>query len=378
MNRRMLLLSTLAFGAAGFAAVRASQVTDVFPSASGKLKLETVVEGLDHPWSFAFLPDGRMLVTERQGALRTVAADGTLSNPVSGLPEVSAVGQGGLLDVALDPGFASNRRVFLSFAEPRDGGNGTSVMRGRLAEDLSRLDEVAVIFRQQPATDGGHHFGSRLVFDRSGALFVTLGDRNKLRPLVQKTDNFIGKIARITADGGVPADNPKPAGWLPEIWSIGHRNIQGATLHPVTGELWTAEHGAKGGDELNQPRGGSNYGWPVISYGHEYSGEPIGKGQTMDGMEQPVHYWDPSIAPSGMVFYTGERYPEWNGDLFVGALVQKHVARLTMEGGRVVGEERLFDGLARIRDVRQGPDGYLYLLTDQGAPDGRILKVVKE
>ena len=378
MNRRMLLLSTLAFGAAGFAAVRASQVTDVFPSASGKLKLETVAEGLDHPWSFAFLPDGRMLVTERQGALRTVAADGTLSNPVSGLPEVSAVGQGGLLDVALDPGFASNRRVFLSFAEPRDGGNGTSVMRGRLAEDLSRLDEVAVIFRQQPATDGGHHFGSRLVFDRSGALFVTLGDRNKLRPLVQKTDNFIGKIARITADGGVPADNPKPAGWLPEIWSIGHRNIQGATLHPVTGELWTAEHGAKGGDELNQPRGGSNYGWPVISYGHEYSGEPIGKGQAMDGMEQPVHYWDPSIAPSGMVFYTGERYPEWNGDLFVGALVQKHVARLTMEGGRVVGEERLFDGLARIRDVRQGPDGYLYLLTDQGAPDGRILKVVKE
>lgn len=379
MNRRMLILSTLAFGAAGFVAVRASQLPDVFDSAAGKLRLETVVEGLDHPWSFAFLPDGSMLVTERPGALRAISPGGRLSTPVAGLPEVSAVGQGGLLDVVLHPDFADNRLVFLSFAEPREGGNGTSVMRGRLSDDLARLDDVKVIFRQQPATEGGQHFGSRLVFDRTGALFVTLGDRNTLRALVQNTDNHIGKIVRITADGGVPPDNPHREGWLPEIWSVGHRNVQGAALHPGTGDLWTVEHGAKGGDELNHPQGGSNYGWPVISYGHEYSGQPIGEGrQAMEGMEQPVHYWDPSIAPSGMAFYTGQRYPDWTGSLFVGALARKHVARLTLEGGRVVGEERLFQGAARFRDVRQGPDGYLYLLTDAGAPDGRILKVLPE
>ena len=213
------------------------------------------------------------------------------------------------------------------------------------------------------------------MFDRTGALFVTTGDRNRLRDLVQQTDNHIGKIIRITDDGGIPEDNPKPEGWLPEIWSVGHRNIQGATLHPVTGELWTVEHGSRGGDELNRPQGGKNYGWPVISYGKEYSGDQIGEGTAKDGMEQPVHYWDPSIAPSGMVFYTGDKYPDWQGDLFVGALVQRHVARLTLEGGRVVSEERLFDGEARFRDVRQGPDGYLYLLTDEGAPDGRVLRV---
>ncbi len=372
MHRRALLVSLLSA-----AAIRpAAAAEETFDTSAGRMKIVTVASGLDHPWSLAFLPEGPMLVTEREGRLRAISADGSLSEPIGGLPEVSTVGQGGLLDIALHPRFTETRLVFLSFAEPREGGNATSVMRGRLREDLSRLEDVKVIFRQQPATDGGHHFGSRLVFDREGALFVTTGDRNKLRKLVQLTDNHIGKIIRITEDGGIPPDNPKPEGWLPEIWSIGHRNLQGATLHPDTGQLWTVEHGAKGGDELNHPQAGKNYGWPLISYGREYSGGQIGKGKEMAGMEQPVHYWDPSIAPSGMVFYTGDRYPRWKGHLFVGALVQTHVARLALDGGKVVDKERLFDGLARIRDVRQGPDGYLYLLTDMGAPDGSVLKVV--
>ena len=249
-------------------------------------------------------------------------------------------------------------------------------MRGKLPEDLRALEDVKIIFRQQPAYNGGQHFGSRLVFDRTGALFVTTGDRNSLRPLVQQTDNHIGKIIRITEDGGVPADNPKVEGWLPEIWSIGHRNLQGATLHPQTGEYWTVEHGSRGGDELNRPQGGKNYGWPVISFGREYSGKKIGEGTAKPGMEQPVHYWDPSIAPSGLAFYTGDKVPDWTGNLFVGALALQHVARLTLESGKVVGEERLFQDVARFRDVRNGPDGYLYLLTDEGAPDGRLLRVV--
>ena len=371
MHRRSLMLAILSTFIAAPAVAQ-----DVFESQSGKLKLETVAAGLANPWSLAFLPDGQMLVTEREGRLRVVSKDGKLSEPVAGLPQISAVGQGGLLDVVLHPQFETTRLVFMSFAEPREGGNATSVMRGRLSEDLRTLEDVKVIFRQQPAAGGGQHYGSRLVFDRTGALFVTTGDRGRLRPLVQQTDNHIGKIIRITEDGGVPADNPKVEGWLPEIWSIGHRNLQGATLHPTTGEYWTVEHGSRGGDELNRPQGGKNYGWPVISYGREYSGKKIGEGTAKPGMEQPVHYWDPSIAPSGMAFYTGDKFPDWEGDLFVGALAQQHVARLTMEGGKVVGEERLFEGVARFRDVRQGPDGYLYLLTDENAPDGRVLRVV--
>lgn len=342
---------------------------------AGPVVLETVARGLDHPWGMAFLPDGRILVTERQGVLRVVDG-GNVSEPVAGVPEVSAVGQGGLLDVALHPQFDDNRLVYLSFAEPREGGNATAVMRGRLPDDARRLEGVEVIFRQQPAFDGGHHFGSRLVFDREGALFITTGDRNRLRDLVQDGTNHIGKIIRVTEDGGIPVDNPAVEGWLPEIWSMGHRNVQGAVLDPATGELWTVEHGARGGDELNRPEAGKNYGWPVISYGREYSGGRIGEGRTKAGLEQPAHYWDPSIAPSGMVYLTGETYPGWTGNLFVGALAGQHVARLTLEGGKVVGEERLFKGFARIRDVRQGPDGHLYLLTDEGAPEGRIVKVV--
>jgi aldose sugar dehydrogenase len=345
-------------------------------SVSGNM-LETVADGLDRPWSFAFLPEGVILVTEKAGALRTIGPGRALSEPVKGLPEIAAVGQGGLLDIALHPAFEQTRLVFLSFAEPREAGKvATSVMRGRLSEDLRRMADVRVIFRQQPATEGGQHFGSRIVFDRSGALFITTGDRGSLRGLVQKPDNHIGKIIRITADGGIPPDNPKVEGWLPEIWSIGHRNQQGAAIHPETGQFWTVEHGTKGGDELNTPTGGKNYGWPDVTYGREYSGDPIGEGITdREGIEPPLHYWDPSIAPSGMAFYTSDRYPEWKGSLFVGALVQKHLARLVIKGGKVVKEERLHEGRARIRDVRQGPDGYLYMLTDEPAPMGRIMRV---
>ena len=366
IDRRFVLASLLAVSLAPLRAHAES--TEV---------LDTVVDGLDRPWSFAFLPDGTILVTEKAGALRSIGADRKLSEPIAGLPEVAAVGQGGLLDIALHPNFEQTRLVFLSFAEPReDGKNATSVMRGRLSEDFRSLTDVKVIFRQQPAYDGGGHFGSRLAFDRTGALFVTTGDRQNLRALVQQTDNHIGKIIRITEDGGIPPDNPKVEGWLPEIWSIGHRNLQGATIDPLTGRLWTVEHGTKGGDELNHPEAGKNYGWPDVTYGREYSGEKIGAGVTeKEGIEPPVHYWDPSIAPSGMVFYTGDRYPQWKGNLFVGALVQKHLARLVFDGDKVVEEEKLFDDYARIRDVRQGPDGYLYILTDEGAPNGRVVRV---
>lgn len=370
MNRRAILLAMLAA-----AAPRAALAGEIYQTSAGPLRLETVAEGLARPWALAFLPGGGMLVSERPGYLRVVRPDGAVSAPVAGLAPIEANGQGGLLDIALDPDFAQNRLVYLSFTEPRDDGNGTSVMRGRLSDDLTRLDDATVIFRQQPAALGHQHYGSRLVFDRAGALFITTGDR-KLREAVQRPDTHIGKILRITPDGGIPADNPKPMGWLPEIWSIGHRNIQSAALHPETGALWTVEHGARGGDELNRPEAGKNYGWPVISYGREYSGARIGKGKAMDGMEQPVHYWDPSIAPSGMVFYTGNRYPGWQGSLFIGALVQAHLARVEMTDGKVTGEERLFEGLARIRDVRQGPDGLLYLVTDEAAPEGRILRIV--
>jgi glucose/arabinose dehydrogenase len=366
IDRRFVLASLLAVSLAPLRA--RAESTEV---------LDTVVDGLDRPWSFAFLPDGTILVTEKAGALRSIGADRKLSEPIAGLPEVAAVGQGGLLDIALHPNFEQTRLVFLSFAEPReDGKNATSVMRGRLSEDFRSLTDVKVIFRQQPAYDGGGHFGSRLAFDRKGALFVTTGDRQNLRALVQQTDNHIGKIIRITEDGGIPPDNPKVEGWLPEIWSIGHRNLQGATIDPRTGRLWTVEHGTKGGDELNHPEAGKNYGWPDVTYGREYSGEKIGAGVTeKEGIEPPVHYWDPSIAPSGMVFYTGDRYPQWKGNLFVGALVQKHLARLVFDGDKVVEEEKLFEGYARIRDVRQGPDGYLYILTDEGAPNGRVVRV---
>ncbi|MGD9828235.1 MAG: PQQ-dependent sugar dehydrogenase [Hyphomicrobiaceae bacterium] len=341
--------------------------------------VETVAGPLAHPWGLTFLPDGRMLVTERQGRLRLVdpkaAFSKRLSTPLAGLPPIASVGQGGLLDVLAAPDFATSRTIYLSFAEPRGRGrNATSVARARLKADGSGLEDVVVIFRQLPAYDGSHHFGSRLVLDRTGALFVTTGDRYSLRDEAQNPANHLGKIIRIKTSGGAAPGNPELAGWAPEVWSIGHRNVQGAALHPETGELWTAEHGARGGDEINIPRKGRNYGWPVITYGRDYSGEKIGIGTRKSGMEQPIHYWDPSIAPSGMTFYTGDKFPFWRGNAFVGALAGQLLARLELKGEKVVREERMLKGLeSRIRDVRQGPDGYIYLLTDERR--GRILRL---
>ncbi|WP_076437426.1 PQQ-dependent sugar dehydrogenase [Bosea sp. TND4EK4] len=345
-----------------------------YPSSAGDLAVETVASGLEHPWALAFLPDGQMLVTERPGRLRLIAKDGKLSRPITGVPNVMSRGQGGLLDVALDPDFARNRLVYLSFAEPRANGNGTSVARGRLNEQGTALADTAVIFRQMPTVNSTMHFGSRLVFDRTGALFVTLGERFSQRDQAQNPENHIGKLVRIRPDGSVPDDNPKKPGWAPEIWSVGHRNVQGAALHPDTGQLWTAEHGARGGDEVNTPKAGLNYGWPVISYGVDYSGTKIGEGTAKPGMEQPLFYWDPSIAPSGAAFYTGAVWPAWKNSFVVGALAGSQLARLSTDGEKVTGEERLLTDIgARIRDVRQGPDGFIYLVTDED--DGKVLRV---
>ena len=345
-------------------------------------EVETVATGLQNPWGMAFLPDGRMLVTERPGRLRVVAKDGTLSEPVAGLPAVDARGQGGLLGITIDPSFATNRRVYWCYAEPRDNGtNNTAVARGRLVDEgTPRMDSVEVIFHQVPSLDSRLHFGCRLVWDRDGALFVALGDRSipEGRMQAQRLDGLLGKVVRINADGSIPKDNPfvGKEGVRPEIWSIGHRNIQAATLHPETGELWEVEHGTRGGDEINIARKGKDYGWPTIAYGIEYKGDPITGGiQQQEGMEQPMYYWDPVIAPSGMTFYTGSLFPAWKGSLFIGGLASTNVVRLTVKGEKVAGEERLIkDQKERIRDVVQGPDGALYLLTDN--QKGRVLRLV--
>ena len=349
----------------------------------------TVVEGLENPWGLAFLPDGRMLLTERAGRLRVVTADGKMSEPVTGLPKLDARGQGGLLDVVLDPAFAKNNLIYWSFSEPQeDGTNNTAVARGRFVDDATapRIENAQVIFHQSPLRST-MHYGSRLVFGRDGTLFVTMGDRSVTpgRMQAQNLDSTIGKVARINPDGSIPKDNPfvGKEGVKPEIWSFGHRNIQGATLHPGTGELWTNEHGAKGGDEVNITRKGKDYGWPTITYGTEYNGQPVLEGITAKaGMEQPVYYWDPIIAPGNMLFYTGSAFPQWKGSLLVCGLAGLHVARLAVEGDRVVGEERLFTEVkSRFRDIRQGPDGALYFLTDHPRNQkdplrGSLLKVV--
>ena len=344
-----------------------------FRSEHGLLRVTTVARGLENPWALAFLPDGRMLVTERPGRMRVIARDGTLGAPLANLPAVFAQGQGGLLDVVLDRDFATSRVLYFTFSESGDGGAGTSVARARLGP--ASLEEVKVIFRQQPKVRGGLHFGSRIVQARDGHLWVALGERGQ-RDRAQDLGVHLGKVVRIRADGGVPADNPfvgRP-GALAEIWSYGHRNMQGAILHPLTGALWTVEHGARGGDEINQPESGRNYGWPVITHGRDYSGLPIGEGAAKAGMEQPVQYWDPSIAPSGMAYYDASAIPGWKGSLLVGSLKFGLLARLQLEGARVVREERLLQGLGdRVRDVRVGPDGLVYLLTDSA--DGRVLRV---
>jgi len=375
MTKLRLALACVVLLAASPAAL--AQDTQRLRTDKGEVIVETLARNLQNPWSLAFLPDNRMLVTERPGRLRIVDAQGNLSEPIKGLPSIAARGQGGLLDVALDPSFAQNRLVYLSFAEDRgEGRNGTSVARGRLSQDGTSLEDTQIIFRQEPSYAGTHHFGSRLVFGRDGNLFVTLGERNDLREQAQNLGNHIGKIVRIKPTGGAVPDNPfiNREDARPEIWSYGHRNVQSAALHPTTGELWIVEHGARGGDEVNIPQKGKNYGWPVISYGVHYSGQKIGEGTRKPGMEQPVYYWDPSIAPSGMTFYTGDKFPAWRGSILVGALAGRLVSRLETNGNRVTGEERMLQNLGeRVRDVRQGPDGLIYLLTD--SRQGRILRM---
>ena len=333
-----------------------------------KIDYQVISSGLEHPWSLAFLPDGRFLVSERPGRLRIIEADGRLlPQPVGGLPEIEASGQGGLLDVVLHPDFAHNNWVYFSYNEAGAGGMGTTVARGRLRG--MQLHDTQVLFRMDPKSSGGRHFGSRLVFDRQGHLFITLGDRGR-RPRAQDLGDHAGSVIRLHHDGSVPADNPFVGreGARPEIYSYGHRNIQGAALHPNTGRLWTHEHGPQGGDEINLPEAGVNHGWPVITYGVNYViGTRIGEGTHKPGMAQPLYYWVPSIAPSGMAFYQGEAFPAWRGDLFVGSLKFGLLVRLRIRDGRVMHEERLLEGeLGRIRDVRVGPDGLLYLLTDAG------------
>lgn len=338
-----------------------------------------LAKGLDHPWAVEPLPGGDLLVTEKPGGMRIVSAKGQVSQPIAGVLKVDARGQGGLLDVALSPSFDSDRTVFWSFSEPREGGNGTSVARAVLSSDRSRLEQVKVIFRARPTYDGTLHYGSRLVFGTDGMLFVTLGDRSDkpMRRQAQQLDSHMGKVLRITPDGQAPKDNPfvGKQGALPEIWSLGHRNIQAAGLDGE-GQLWIVEHGTNGGDELNRIEKGKNYGWPRQAYGEEYSGSPIeGASPAPGGFEQPVYYWDPVLAPSGMQFYTGDAASGWKGDLFIGALREQRLVRLELEDNRVTGEEHLLtDRSQRVRDVKQGPDGALYLVTDR--ENGQLWKVV--
>ncbi|MDX5372845.1 MAG: PQQ-dependent sugar dehydrogenase [Pseudomonadaceae bacterium] len=350
------------------------------PSELGELQLTEVVGGLEHPWALAFLPDGRgSLISERPGRLRWLDGQGRLSAPLSGVPAVYARGQGGLLDVALSPGFTEDRLVYLSYAEAdaNDDRAGTAVGRGRLREDMSALEDFRVIFRQQPKLSSGIHFGSRLAFDRDGLLFVSLGENNQ-RATAQDLDKLQGKLVRLGADGGVPQDNPfvGQAGARAEIWSYGHRNPQGLALNPWSGRIWLHEHGPRGGDEINIPEKGRNYGWPLATHGINYSFLPIpeARGERVAGTEPPHHVWEKSPALSGMAFYDAERFPAWRHNLFIGALAQQALIRLQLDGDRVVHEERLLEDRGwRIRDVRLGPDGYLYLLTD--AADGKLLRL---
>ena len=342
-------------------------------------KAQTVASGLQHPWAVAFLPDGRFLVTERPGRLRVVSADGQVQPAVQGLPEVAAGGQGGLLDVITDSAFASNRTIYFCFSEPGKGTtNSTALARARLSQDARRLEDVKVIFSQQPKFSSTAHFGCRIVERPDGTLFLTLGDRFSRRDDAQTLDNHHGKVVRVAKDGAVPKDNPfvGKAGALPEIWSYGHRNSQGATLAP-DGSLWTHEHGARGGDEINRPQAGKNHGWPQVSFGVNYDGSKIGSGDSAaPGLEPPLHHWTPSIAPSGMAFLTSDRYgAAWKGNLLVGSLKFQYLDRIELKDGQVVAEHKLLEDLGqRIRDVRQGPDGLLYVLTDNA--NGRLIRLL--
>jgi glucose/arabinose dehydrogenase len=355
----LALLCALAF----FSLPAAAQT---YRSDEHSFRVVKVVEGFEQPWSLAFLPDGRMLVTEKAGRLRVVSQGKLDPKPIEGLPQVTVHGQGGLHDVVPHPEFSKNSLIYLAYAAKGSDGVGTELARGRLTGH--RLENVEVLFRQAPKGSRGNHFGGRIVFDREGYVYLTLGDRGEM-PRAQRPDDHAGSVIRLHEDGRVPKDNPfagKP-GWKPEKFTLGNRNMQGAALHPLTGMLWTHEHGPQGGDEVNVMRPGVNYGWPVITYGVNYGiGTKIGEGTRKEGMAQPLHYWVPSIAPSGMAFYTGDKFARWKGDLFVGALRDQMLVRLRLDGEKVVSEERLLKGvLGRIRDVRTGPDGLIYLLTDE-------------
>ena len=342
------------------------------------LKIETKASKLNHPWGLAFLPDGRVLLTERAGRLRIMGPNGRLSKALAGIPAVYTSEQGGLLDVALAPDFAASGMIYFSYAEPRGRGkSGTTVARARLITqgEGGQLDSVQVIFRQEPSYASIGAFGSRIVFMPDASLFITLGDRDTPRDQAQNPANHLGKLVRILSDGRPHPSNPAYDGWRSEIWSIGHRNVQGAALHPTSSQLWTVEHGPRGGDEINIPAAGKNYGWPVITYGLDYDQRKIGHGKEKPGLEQPIYYWHPSIAPSAALFYSGDLFPEWKGNLFVSALAGEALHRLVLDGEKVVGEEILLKEFGeRLRNVRQAPDGAIWLLTDH--PKGQVVRVV--
>ncbi|PVE09355.1 glucose dehydrogenase [Limnohabitans sp. Rim28] len=365
----------LLLSAAGLVPAGAQERSAVFNSDKHAFRVATLLTGLENPWSMAFLPDGRMLVTERAGRMRLVGADfKLLPQPVLGLPEVTAQGQGGLFDVVLHPQYAQNGWVYWAYNAPGPGGWGTTLARGKLQGQ--RMTDVQVLFSMQPKTRSSQHFGGRIVFDKAGMLYLTLGDRGD-KDRAQKLNDHAGSVIRLHDDGRVPADNPfaRQPGAFPEKWTLGNRNMQGAALHPQTGELWTHEHGPQGGDELNVMRPGLNYGWPVITYGVNYGlGTRIGEGPSKPGMVQPLHVWVPSIAPSGMAFVSGTQFPNWQGDLLVGALRGQMLVRLSLDGEKVQREERLLQGrVGRIRDVRMGPDGFIYLLSDSA--DGALMRL---
>ncbi|MEZ5791982.1 MAG: PQQ-dependent sugar dehydrogenase [Nitratireductor sp.] len=366
--RNALVISALTACLAGSPAW--AQVHD---TQGGRIKVETIASGLNHPWGMAMLPDGSMLVTERDGRLIHIRGDA--AKAVSGLPEIAARGQGGLLDVVIDEDFATSRRLWFTWSERGQGGFSTALSTATLSADDSALENVEKIFVMARKTTTGHHFGSRIVLAPDGKLFMTMGERGDANRAQDYFDHA-GSVVRLNRDGSVPADNPFADGksGLPEIWSKGHRNPQGAAWNNAEDRLWTVEHGAAGGDEINRPEPGLNYGWPVISYGVNYNGTPIGKGSSAPGYEQPVYYWDPSIAPSGMAFYNGTLFPQWQGNLFVGALKYQMLVRMEVENGKVISEERLLEGeYGRIRDVRAFGDGAIWLLTDED--DGKLLRI---
>lgn len=378
MKKRLAALtltaSTLAFVAPALA------VDETFKTEHGAIRVTTFAEGLERPWGMAFLPEGRLLVTERTGAMRLISPEGEVGEEIKGVPEVDFGGQGGLLDVAAAPDFEETRRIYFTYSEAGEGGNSTAAAMATLSEDGASLDEVRKIFTQLPKYEGNKHFGSRIVFDGEGHVFIGLGERSDvpIREGSQRLDNHLGKVVRLNLDGSVPKDNPFVGqdGALPEIYSYGHRNIQGGALDPESGRVFFTEHGPRGGDEVNVIEAKANYGWPVVSYGVEYSGAPVGSGkQSGEGFKEPLHHWTPVTGASGLTFYTGDLFPEWKGDAFSGGLVTQDIARLTFEGDKLVNEERLLGEIGeRIREVEQGPDGALYVMTD--GPKGEIWKVV--